>query len=113
MTSTNHTQTMQILSMLQRAGDHGVTNKELSEVALQYNVHIHKLRHRWGHDVRKRRVYNGTRAMNTYIYYLVPGSRPVPAHIAKAKPAELPEAKPVEVPRLLEVDQVKRERVFF
>jgi hypothetical protein len=51
--------------------------------------------------------------MNTYIYYLVPGSRPVPAHIAKAKPAELPEAKPVEVPRLLEVDQVKRERVFF
>lgn len=58
-----------ILSKIKEAGDEGASNHELSQIALQYNYEVFKLR-KAGYDIRKRRIYHGIRATNTYKYYL-------------------------------------------
>ena len=57
----------QILQAIKKPG--GAANWELSRIALQYNFEIFRLR-KAGYNIKKRRVYNGTKATSTYIYYL-------------------------------------------
>jgi hypothetical protein len=62
----------QFLVALRAAGDKGVPNYELSDIALQYNFVIHQLR-KSGYNIRRRKVSKGTS------YYILDEYVPTPA----------------------------------
>ena len=100
------TQAGRILKLLQVAGDYGVANHKLAEISLQYNARIFDLRHRHGHDIRKRRVYYGTRPSETFMYYLVKPKAPKPRPVAEAT-TKRPE------PTLFRMDPVRQPQRMF
>lgn len=70
MTPTSK-QTVATLELLKRKGKYGASNKELSNISLQYNYKIYELRHDYGYEIHTRRMYRNGKASYTYVYYLV------------------------------------------
>ena len=90
------TQTDQILNLIRAAGPEGAPNYKLSDIALQYNFHIHMLRKK-GFNIKKRRapaLHDGKQSQ-TFYYYLA-GSSEVRTEPVKVDDVEtVPEGKPI------------------
>jgi len=96
--NSNHTE--QFLRALRDAGPVGVPNYKLSDIALQYNFHIHILRKR-GYKIGKRRGSRTDGKASQTWYYFLEGSAPI---------ASIPSAQ--VVPPKEEIKTDEQEKLF-
>lgn len=97
------TQTDQILNLIRAKGQEGAANWELSNIALQYNFHIHKLR-KDGYNIRKRRapdLRDGTSSQTFYYYLGAPTDNLAPEKLDKIEPVKVDDVDVSETDRTI------------